>query len=245
MKTTSAIQQPRKTNSEAMKRRWADSEYRLNGGFAGKCHTPETRARIGSSLKGNRNAVGGKGRKLTEETKRKISEAKKGLHPSDETKSKLSKANKGRILSDETRERISRGHKGLGMGDKNPMFGKRLSEAEREKLSIARRGRHAGDKHPNWMGGITPLTGTIRRCFEYKQWRLSIFKRDDFTCISCGQVRGDIEADHFPKSFASIFHENNIKSLEEAIACDEFWDASNGRTLCSRCHKATINKRHM
>ena len=66
-----------------------------------------------------------------------------------------------------------------------------------------------------------------------------IFTRDDFTCVSCGKHGGYIEADHFPKSFSTIFGDNGIKTFEEALICEELWNLNNGRTLCNKCHNLT------
>lgn len=83
-----------------------------------------------------------------------------------------------------------------------------------------------GEKNPNWKGGITPVNKAIRSSFEYKEWRKSVFSRDDWTCQECG-LRGDkvyLHADHI-KPFA-YFPELRL-------------DLSNGRTLCVDCHKKT------
>ena len=64
----------------------------------------------------------------------------------------------------------------------------------------------------------------IRKSKEYKLWREAVFKRDDYTCIWCGQRGGYLNADHI-KPFA-LFPE-----LRFAI--------DNGRTLCVDCHKKT------
>ena len=81
-----------------------------------------------------------------------------------------------------------------------------------------------GENHPNWKGGITPANKLIRRSIEYKLWRESVFKRDNWTCIWCFVRGGVLHADHI-KSFA-LFPE-----LRFAI--------DNGRTLCKSCHLKT------
>lgn len=81
-----------------------------------------------------------------------------------------------------------------------------------------------GEKNKNWKGGITPINRKIRTSLEYKLWRESVFKRDDYTCIWCGEVGGRLHADHI-KPFA------NFPELRFAI--------DNGRTLCVVCHKKT------
>ena len=102
--------------------------------------------------------------------------------------------------------------------------------------------RHlAGEKNPNWQGGITKLSSKIRSCFEYRQWRSDVFSRDDFTCQLCDMRGGELNVDHFPISFAEIFHTNQIDSIEKALECEEFWNINNGRTLCVDCHKKTDN----
>lgn len=53
-----------------------------------------------------------KDKHLSEETKRKISEAHKGIKPSDETRKKMSEAGKRRITSELTKLRISKANKG-------------------------------------------------------------------------------------------------------------------------------------
>ena len=98
-----------------------------------------------------------------------------------------------------------------------------------------------GENSPKWKGGLTPLALQIRHCFEYRQWRSDIFTRDNFTCVLCEARSGngkavELNADHYPKKFSTIFHENNIKSLEQALNCEEFWNINNGRTLCVKCH---------
>ena len=79
-------------------------------------------------------------------------------------------------------------------------------------------------KERNWKGGITPLNKLIRKSVEYKFWRESVFKRDKYTCIWCGQIGGNLNADHI-KPFA-LYPE-----LRFAI--------DNGRTLCKECKKKT------
>jgi len=124
---------------------------------------------------------------------------------------------------------------------KNPTrywLGKKLSPKHNRKLQEGR-GKLKGKNHWNWKGGITPLVYQIRHHFKSRQWSSDIFTRDDFTCQLCG-VRGCvIEADHYPKRFTEIFHENKIKSLEQALECEEFWNINNGRTLCKKCHNKT------
>lgn len=82
-----------------------------------------------------------------------------------------------------------------------------------------------GEKHWNWQGGISSINQEIRNSIEYKLWRKSVFERDNYTCIWCGNNEsGSLNADHI-KPF-SLYPE-----LRFAI--------DNGRTLCVDCHKTT------
>ena len=100
-----------------------------------------------------------------------------------------------------------------------------------------------GENNHFWKGGKTKISQQIKNLVEYKMWRMSIFKRDFFTCQHCGakNKKGEkyiFDADHiYP--FSKILDDYNITSIEEAISCEKLWDIENGRTLCRDCHKKT------
>lgn len=102
----------------------------------------------------------------------------------------------------------------------------------------------AGKNNPNWKGGVYPEHLKIRHSVEMKRWRLAVFKRDKYTCVLCSRKRkkGDrviLHADHYPKTFAALLKEFNLKTYEGAKVCKEFWDISLGRTLCREDHLKT------
>lgn len=76
--------------------------------------------------------------------------------------------------------------------------------------------------NPNWKGGKTSVNQRQRRHKIYKDWRSSIFKRDKYTCVDCGQIGGKLNAHHI-KPY-SLFPKLRIKK-------------SNGKTVCIKCHQ--------
>lgn len=136
----------------------------------------------------------------------------------------------GRKHTEETKNKIGLVHKN-----------KKVSEETRKKLRdrMIESGRFSGEKNPNWKGGITRLYMKIRTCDLYRQWRLSVFRRDEFKCQECGDNRGhNLNADHI-KPFSVILSDRKITSFKKAQKCDELWDIDNGCTLCEDCHKNT------
>lgn len=102
---------------------------------------------------------------------------------------------------------------------------------QKEKLELGRqyykgkkRPENSGDKCHLWRGGIYPKHLAERQTLEYKQWRTSVFTRDEFTCQSCKKVGGKLNADHIVP-----FSANEKLRL----------DINNGRTLCVECHRKT------
>ena len=76
--------------------------------FYGKKHSEETKRKISEATKCENNPMYGKHH--SEESKKKISEAHKGKHPSEETRKKLSEAKKN--MSEETKKKLSEAAKG-------------------------------------------------------------------------------------------------------------------------------------
>lgn len=83
----------------------------------------------------------------------------------------------------------------------------------RGKPRLSRRTGVSGTERHQAMGKI-----------EYRTWRTSVFKRDDYTCQICFVRGGYLEADHIKP----------WRTHEELR-----YEVSNGRTLCLKCHRQT------
>lgn len=84
--------------------------------------------------------------------------------------------------------------------------------------------------------GKTALRDQIENLVEYKNWRKSVYERDDFICQLC-KKRGNTLNAHHKKTFKSIIKENNITTVNQALQCKKLWEINNGATLCEKCHK--------
>jgi len=175
------------------------------------------------------------GKKQTEKTiKKRVDSVKKKWAEDKEWAKKRRNQIKKQNQDPRIRVKISKALKGK---PKSEAHNKKVSEAIKKWWkNRENRKRMTGKNAFYWKGGITPLRKLIRHCAKYKEWRLSIMERDNYTCQKCNKRGGWLEVDHYPESFSDIFHKNNIKTLEEALSCKKFWEIENGRTLCKKCH---------
>ena len=79
-----------------------------------------------------------KGKKLSEKTKKKMSDVNKGKKLSEEHKKKISEGNKGKKMSDEARRKMSEAKKGKTSWNK----GKHHTVESKKKMSDANKGMH-------------------------------------------------------------------------------------------------------
>lgn len=142
---------------------------------------------------------------------------------------------KGSKASDDARKKMSIIAKQNGHG--KWMIGKKLPKEWRDNIAKASSLRthsiksrikmgslHRGVNNWNWKGGVTPINIALRNSLQYKLWRESVFKRDDFICVQCETRGSTLNADHIMPF--SLFPELRY-SIE------------NGRTLCVGCHRKT------
>lgn len=123
----------------------------------------------------------------------------------------------------------------LGLGNTGYWLGKRMPDSVKKKMRLSAK---RGENSHMWRGGRTVLRKAIRSLAQYKDWRMSIFNRDGFSCSICHNKPGYVEADHFPESFDSILTKHGITTVESALACPSLWDVGNGRTVCRKCHES-------
>jgi len=90
-----------------------------------------------------------KGKKLSKEARKNMSEAHIGFKMSKETKNKISEGNKGKVRSREAKERISKIKKDLFKDKENhPFFGRTLTEEHRKKISKSIKEFWSKNPHP-------------------------------------------------------------------------------------------------
>ena len=159
--------------------------YNLTKGGDGSLMCEETRRKLSEALSGEKNPF--YGRQHSEESKKKISESKKGLlsgeknpmfrkHHSEESKKKMSDArkgkpayNKGKPMSEETKRKLSESQK----GEKNHMFGKHHSEETKQKISETQKGKHHSEETKQKISeaqkGKHPTEETRRKMSESRR----------------------------------------------------------------------------
>ncbi len=79
-----------------------------------------------------------------------------------------------------------------------------------------------GEKSWWWRGGITRENLKIRKSLKMKDWRISVFKKDNWTCVDCG-VRGRTEL-------------NAHHILPFSTHPELRFTVLNGVSLCTKCH---------
>jgi hypothetical protein len=172
---------------------------------------------------------------------------------------KIKKALTGRTLSPEHRLKLSLAKKGKvgnglgrtwkmpdGFGENGSRLRKKewetgirkggwkLSEESKKNIAAASTGRpgpwlgKGGELHPNWKGGISKNVHSVSEP-KYKNWRMSVFTRDNFQCKVCKTKIG-LQAHHILKWVDFV---------------ELRYDINNGITLCRAHHprKVTEEKR--
>lgn len=153
-----------------------------------------------------------KGHIVSEETRRKISEAHSGrLLPRERVEAQMaSMIRNGRRgpRTIETRMKMSESHKALGW---------------------------RGEKNPAWKGGVSKKNLEVRHSIQMRLWREAVLSRDNFTCQECGVRGGRLHAHHI-KPFSCFpefrFAIDNGKTM--CISCHGLFHGKNFLGLYSK-----------
>jgi hypothetical protein len=189
--------------------------------------------------------------KMSEEHKRKLSEANKGKKPwntgkprSEETKEKIRNKLTGQKQSEERIMKVSNALRGRTRPPFSKEWIKNISESRKGhvqteetkyKIGCASKGRHHSEETKNklseshkgansslWKGGVSPQNKVLRRGIEFRQWREAVFSRDNWTCQKTG-IRGGKLHPHHILNFSSN--------------PDLRFEVNNGITLSEESHK--------
>lgn len=100
------------------------------------------------------------------------------------------------------------------------------SSANRKFCSVECMGKYWMGKNSHaWKGGVTSEISGARHRSKYKNWRKSIFERNNYKCQLCNHNG----------------NENNKLCTHHIYPVDDFpelvYDIDNGITLCRKCHE--------
>ncbi|MBA7652784.1 hypothetical protein ES703_60623 [subsurface metagenome] len=151
-----------------------------------------------------------KGKKHTEETKRKMSESRKGENS----------PMYGRQHTEDSKRKISEKRKGKCVGKDNPMFGRHLTEETKRKISENRKGKGIGRKP--WNTGLTkddhPSLQKIAeqsKVSAKKLWQDPEFQKNQKEGMADPEVRRKISESQKGREHSEEEKERNSKRMKE------------------------------
>ena len=154
-----------------------------------------------------------KGKKVSDETKNKISVANTGNRLTDATKKKLSVANTGKHHTDATKKKLSE----VSRGENHQMYGKYHSEESKKKMSAT----HQGISYEDWESYATDSLYCPKFNEACRESNREKYGRECFIC-------GKSEEDNIRK--LSVHHVDMKKSQ----GCDGVrWKLV---PVCMHCH---------
>ena len=161
----------------------------------------------------------------------------KGYPPQNYGRGSFQKGHKG-FLDHPNKTSFNKGHIPWNKGIKGIRVSMRTAFKKGCKSWSAGR---FGPLSSNWRGGRRKIIVCLRALKKYKEWRNSIYKRDNWACIGCGKKKAVLEVHHI-KPLTKVLRDNKIKTVKEAVYCKEVWSKRNAITLCIKCHDIVGHK---
>jgi hypothetical protein len=141
-------------------------------------------------------------------------------------------------------------NKGLTKESGKLTYGRPRGEETKRKISNAlkdfcnnnpekvkeRGSKTSGENHYNWKNGASGLQNGIRTLARNQWWIEEVKKRDSYRCVRCMSDQ-NLEAHHLTP-LEELIKKHNITSYRQAKEIDDFFDVSNGISLCIACHYA-------
>jgi group I intron endonuclease len=138
----------------------------------------------------------------SDETRRKLSEMKKGSRLSEEHKRKISIGNKGKVMSDESRAKMSKAQS----RENHPMWGRSHSDETKQRMSDAHSGERAHQFGRKKAGSSSQYLGVrklVQKGFVYWQAGIKLHQKE----IYIGMSKDKIEA---ARMYDAYVIENNL-----------------------------------
>jgi hypothetical protein len=231
----------RRKLSESNRKRWADPQQReqLTNARIGKTQSEETKKKISDAIKGENHPLFGKHH--TEESKALISENRRGKCVGEDNH------NFGIPKTEESKQHQSEMMKGKHNGINNPMYDVHLTgeknhffkKTHKEKSKILVSAAKQGISVEEWKGYILPINLHIRKSHRNKEVCFAAMKDANFLDAFTkqkGSHKDQIECHHIiPLNV--IFKMFNIKTKEEADACELLFDKHNLLVMLSSAHQ--------
>lgn len=114
-----------------------------------------------------------------------------------------------------------------GHGDLVPASSRGHTEETKKKISMVQRERNKNRVVDLLAKRDREYKKKIRQSFQWRDWRLAVFERDNYTCQECKARGGYLEPHHIIP----------VRSNESRL-----FDITNGITLCRPCHQKTVWK---
>ena len=111
-------------------------------------------------------------------------------------------------------------------GEKHPCYGKPKSEETKKKISEKAQKR-VGKANANYKHGNYKRRPRDFKLVEFKAIRKMTYERDNYTCVYCENMGGNLHAHH---------------KIPYWVSEDAFLDIDNIVTVCEECH---LNKAHL